>query len=212
MRIFAILPFLVFISSAIVGASSGASDNSLKKLMDGNDRYIKAKSQSIGNLKEKRQSLVSSQTPFAVIVGCSDSRVPPEIIFDQNLGDLFVVRVAGNVAGPLELDTIEYAAYELKCPLIMVLGHQDCGIVKAVIDGNATDLELEAIAPYIQQAVDESANLPGDRLKNAVEKNVILNMQRLQDNAVLQKLIQKNQLKIVGGYYELGSGKVDWIQ
>ena len=207
MRIFAILPFLIFISSIL----AGVSDNSLKKLKDGNDRYTKAKSQSINKLKEKRQSLVSSQTPFAVVVGCSDSRVPPEIIFDQSLGDLFVVRVAGNVAGPLELDTIEYAAYELKCPLIMVLGHQDCGIVKAVLDGNAADLELEAIAPYIQQAVDESADLPGDRMRNAVMMNIKFNMQRLAENAVLKKLIQKNQLKIVGGYYELGSGKVDWI-
>jgi len=212
MRIFAILPFLIFISSFFAGASAGTSDSSLKKLIDGNDRYIKNKSQSIDNLQKKRTSLLGTQTPFAVVVGCSDSRVPPEIIFDQSLGDLFVVRVAGNVAGPLELDTIEYAAYELKCPLIMVLGHQDCGIVQAVIAGNATDLELEAIAPYIQQAVDESAGLPGDRLRNAVMTNIELNMQRLADNAVLKKLIQKNQLKIVGGYYQLDSGKVDWIQ
>ena len=241
MRIFALLPFLIFSGLSLKflksesppnplmkviakGKSeiaqsgefqpksiSGLSDASLKKLMDGNDRYVKNKSQSINNLQVKRTSLLGTQTPFAVVIGCSDSRVPPEIVFDQSLGDLFVVRVAGNVAGPLELDTIEYAAYELKCPLILVLGHQDCGIVKAVIDGKATDLELEAIAPYIQQSVDESRSLPGDRMRNAIQTNVKLNIQRLTDNAVLQKLIQNNQLKIVGGYYELDSGKVDWF-
>ena len=137
--------------------------------------------------------------------------MPPEIIFDQSLGDIFVVRVAGNVAGPIEMDSIEYAADKLQAPLLMVLGHQGCGAVKAVLQGKAAENELGAIAPLVQQAVDKTKKLPGDPLTNAIKENVRINIQRLQKNPVLKSLIQKKNLKIVGGYYQLESGAVEII-
>jgi carbonic anhydrase len=201
------VPFLVLFSLS----AASAPDASLKKLVEGNNRYVNSKSQSIDNLKKKRSTLLSSQSPFATIIGCSDSRVPPEIIFDQSLGDLFVVRVAGNVAGPLELDSIEYAADQLACPLVLVLGHQGCGAVKAVLEGGVSSIDLENVIPFIQQAVDQSRNLPGDPLTNAIMTNIKLNKQLLENNPVLKKLVKNNKLKIFGGYYDLQSGKVTII-
>lgn len=182
---------------------------SLKKLMDGNNRYVNNEARLSNDLEDRRSQLLSSQSPFAIIIGCSDSRVPPEIIFDQSLGDLFVVRVAGNVAGPVEMDSIEFAADKLFCPLIFVLGHQGCGAVKAVLEGKSADDDLQNIAPLIQQAVDQSKNLPGDPLKNAILTNIKLNMTRLGKNTVLKSLVDKKKLMIVGGYYELQSGRVE---
>jgi len=184
-----------------------SSDSSLQKLMEGNLRYVSDTPQNTEPLDERRRELASGQNPFAIIIGCSDSRVPPEIIFDQSLGDLFVVRVAGNVAGPIEMDSIEYSADKLRTPLIFVLGHQGCGAVKAVLQGTA-NADLENIAPLIQEAVDAAKNLPGDPFMNAVKANVRLNKKRLEENPILQALIKQKKLKIVGGYYELESGQV----
>jgi carbonic anhydrase len=183
----------------------------IKMLMEGNERYVNNKPQVSNQLEKKRKGLLSSQAPFAIIIGCSDSRVPPEIIFDQSLGDIFVVRIAGNVVGPLEMDSIEFAADKLFCPLIFVLGHQGCGAVNAVLAGKAVDDDLQHIAPLIQKAVDASKNLPGDRLKNAIVANVQLNMSRLEKNTVLKSLIDKKKLKVIGGYYDLQSGKVEQL-
>jgi carbonic anhydrase len=188
------------------------SDASLQKLMEGNQRYVNDEPRNLGELEEKRKELLSSQAPFAIVIGCSDSRVPPEIIFDQSLGDIFVVRVAGNVTGSIEMDSIEFSADQLHTPLIVVLGHQGCGAVKAVLEGKAAENELENIAPLIQQAVDQTKKLPGDPLTNAIKENIKINRKRLEANPVLRSLIKREQLKIIGGYYELESGIVEIIQ
>ena len=196
---------------AACGKSKSGPSPELKQLMAGNERYVSAQNGNEKDLAQKRSATVTGQSPIAVIVGCSDSRVPPEIIFDQTLGDIFVVRVAGNVLGPLEMDSVEYAATQLKCPLILILGHQSCAAVNAVLQGKAAENDLENIVPYVQQAVDQAKNVPGDALKNAICANVKLGMQRLEENKLLKPLIKEGKLTIAGGYYALDTGKVEII-
>ncbi|MGE5195836.1 MAG: carbonic anhydrase, partial [Anaerolineae bacterium] len=129
-------------------------DTSLKTLIEGNERYVNDTPLCEDQFKQKRETMISKQRPLAAIVGCSDSRVPPEIVFDQSLGDLFVVRVAGNVVGPIEMDSIEFSADKLHTPLIVVLGHEGCAAVKAVLEGKIVEEEIVHIAPFIQPAVD----------------------------------------------------------
>lgn len=179
-----------------------------QKLMQGNQRYVDGKSIHPGQTVERREKLVGKQEPFAVIIGCSDSRVPPEIIFDQGIGDLFVVRVAGNVVGPIELDSIEYAAEILYSPFILVLGHQNCGAVRAVLSGEGYSEDIENISPFIEKAVKKAKSLPGDRLTNTIKANVQLMVDYLGSTPILKKLVKDGKLKIMGGYYELEEGKV----
>jgi len=203
--------FLIFIFASF-SLFAITPDEALKKLMEGNQRYLSDNAINIGQLQEKRKESLLSQEPFATIVGCSDSRVPPEIIFDQNLGDIFVVRVAGNIVGPIEMDSVEYSVGVVHSPLILVLGHQNCGAVQAVVEGKGTSEDIAHIVPFIQKAVDQSKNLPGDRLANAIKTNVKITVQNLKKNSILAPFIKKNKLKIVGGYYELGSGKVELLK
>ncbi|HUD00945.1 MAG TPA: carbonic anhydrase, partial [Rhabdochlamydiaceae bacterium] len=131
------LLFLALIQMSVYGLTP---DKALETLMDGNQRFSQDKSLHSDRNSERRQELVSKQTPYAIILGCSDSRVAPEIVFDQGIGDLFIVRVAGNVVGPLELDSIEYSALYLHSSLVMVLGHESCGAIKAVLAGTTKDI------------------------------------------------------------------------
>jgi carbonic anhydrase len=183
-------------------------DQAVHNLMAGNKRYVQGQPIHPDETEKQRTATLNSQEPFAIIVGCSDSRVPPEIIFDQGLGDIFVVRVAGNVVGPVERDSIEFAADQLKVPLIMVLGHQKCGAVNAVVSGKIDKNEMEAIAPFIQPAVEKAKTLPGDLLTNSIMENVKLVVADLKANPILSQLIQSQHLNIIGGYYQLDNGEV----
>lgn len=176
--------------------------------MTGNKRYAQGRSIHPDETEQRREKTFVKQEPFAVIIGCSDSRVPPEIIFDQGLGDIFVVRVAGNVAGPLEQDSIEFAATQLKIPLIMVLGHQKCGAITAVMNGLAAENDIENIAPFIEPAIAKARTLPGDFLTNCIVENVKLVVAHLKNNPLLDHLIQSQHLQIIGSYYELEHGTV----
>ncbi len=182
-------------------------ESSLERLIEGNQRYVSGAISNKGSLKTKRDQLLSSQSPFAIILGCSDSRVPPEIVFDQSLGDIFVVRIAGNVVGLAEMDSILYAAEELHSSLIFVLGHEGCGAVKAFLD-NSEDPDLADISSQLKAAVKQSKRVPGDLWMNAVKANVRLSVEKLKKQPVLQKLIKAKRLEIRGGYYELESGQV----
>jgi carbonic anhydrase len=175
---------------------------SLQKLIDGNERYINDKPLYANHSSDRRAALTSKQKPFATILGCSDSRVSPEIVFDQGLGDLFVVRVAGNVVGPIELDSIDYSAKYLGSSLIVVLGHESCGAVSAVRDGKTADIQdlAELIYPSIQDA---------SSLENAIKDNVRAVVNDLKKSRLLQSLIQKKQVNCVGAYYHLATGKVE---
>jgi carbonic anhydrase len=177
--------------------------------MEGNARFVADRSTHPNRAVERRQETAGLQEPFAIILGCADSRVSPEIIFDQGIGDLFVVRVAGNVMGPITLDSIEYSALYLHSTLVMVLGHENCGAVTAVLQGNTK--EIESIANLIQPAVDASKRKPGDHLENAVKDNARNVVRDLSNTSVLSKLISEKKLMIVGGYYNFHSGEVELL-
>lgn len=189
-----------------VEAPERDSGASLQQLLDGNKRYA---NNELKDFQMKRDELVSGQAPLAVVVGCSDSRVPLEIVFDQSLGDIFVVRVAGNVIGPVELESIQYGVEQLGCPLVFILGHQGCGAVQAVLDGKTSG--IANIRSLMQKAVDQSKSLPGDPLENAIVSNVKFNMTKLKKNSLFKSFIENKKINIYGGYYELKSGSIKLI-
>lgn len=184
-------------------------EKALQNLMEGNQRFSKDQSLHLDRTSERRQELLSKQTPFAVIVGCSDSRVAPEIIFDQGIGDLFIVRVAGNVVGPLEQDSIDYSVIYLKSSIIMVLGHENCAI-DAVIGGNTKD--IEAVAQLIQPAVDATKMQKDNRLQNTIKTNAKMMADQLRNNPVLSDFIAKKKLSVVAAYYNFHTGKVELLE
>ncbi len=182
----------------------------LQRLMDGNQRYVNDALQHPNRTSERREALASKQAPFAVIVGCSDSRVSPEILFDQGLGDLFVVRVAGNVIGSIELDSIDYAALVLKSSVILVLGHESCGAVEAVLQGNTAG--MESIARLIYPAIEaEKKEKTHNLLDSCVKKNAQNMKEYLMKTSILKKLVAEGKLEIRAAYYDLQTGKVELL-
>lgn len=187
----------------------------LARLTAGNQRYVTQLSISPNQTIERREQVSGGQTPFAVILGCSDSRVPPEIVFDQGIGDLFVVRVAGNIFdNSVGLGSIEYAVEHFHCPLLLVLGHEKCGAVQATIDtlGHPEPLPgkigniVEAIKPAVEQAQGET----GELLDNAVRANIRRVVSQLQGaDPFLTELQAAGKLKITGARYALTSGAVE---
>ncbi|MGH7889696.1 MAG: carbonic anhydrase, partial [Thermodesulfobacteriota bacterium] len=185
-------------------------DQALQILVEGNKRFATDKSLHPDRTSERRQETAANQEPFAVILGCSDSRVAPEIIFDQGIGDLFIVRVAGNVVGPLELDSIEYSALYLHSSLALVLGHENCGAVKAVLQGNTKD--IEAVADLLQPAAIATEKQKGDRLENTIKMNVEMVSAQLKKSPVLSRLIAQKKFSVVGGYYNFHTGQVEILR
>lgn len=183
----------------------------LKKLMDGNDRYVHAlRHPNRGALR--RAQVAQGQHPIAIVLGCSDSRVPPEILFDQGLGDLFIVRVAGNIADPVVLGSIEYAAEHLGVPLLMVLGHERCGAVAASVQGGEAPGHIGSLVEAIMPAVLATRDMPGDHVDNAVVMNVRNVVGELgRSRPILAHLVETQQLKVVGGYYDLDTGAVELV-
>jgi carbonic anhydrase len=195
-------------------------DAALRMLIEGNKRFVEGRLLHPRRTPKDFMAVAEGQKPFAVIVGCADSRVPPEVLFDQGIGDLFVVRVAGNIvdgAGPTVKGSIEYAVGELGARLIMVLGHSQCGAVKAAI----THLEAEDQLPGtigqlikpIRAAVVAAKRRPGDKLDNVIKENVLVGVRRLETlEPILSKLARTEELKVVGGVYELSTGKVEVLK
>lgn len=188
----------------------------LGKLLKGNRRFVDASMLHPDQDRKARQRLSQGQNPFAVVLSCSDSRLPPEVIFDQGLGDLFVVRVAGNVVDRDGLGSIEYAVGHLETPLVIVLGHQNCGAVSATLEvlrppytppHGAMNSLVEAITP----AVGIAGNRPGDLLDNTIRANAELARDQIKESAELEGLIASGALQVVAGYYSLDSGTVTVI-
>jgi carbonic anhydrase len=195
-------------------AAPGA-DEVLARLVEGNQRFTKGELQHPRRRPEDFRPLAEGQSPVAV-VGCADSRVSPELVFDQGVGDLFVVRVAGNVVsggGALVKGSVEYAVAELGVPLVLVLGHSQCGAVKAAIkhlDANdALPGSIGDLVAAIKPAVAEAKGRAGDLLDNAIKANVERGVQRLKGlEPILAERVQKGKVKVVGAVYDLASGKV----
>lgn len=187
-------------------------DAALKKLMSGNQRYIDQKRTFPDQSRSRIVEVAQGQHPFAIVLACSDSRVAPEIIFDRGLGDLFDIRVAGNILDDAVLGSMEYAAAELGVPLLVVLGHERCGAVKAALEGKPVPGHIGTLVEAIKPALDSTKGQKGDPLDNAVRANVIMNVKKLQSSSpILAEAVKAGKLKVVGARYDLDSGKVDII-
>ena len=187
-------------------------DAALAELRAGNDRHAQHKYQHPHETLARQMELVKSQSPEAEILSCSDSRVPPEIVFDQGLGDLFVVRVAGNVASDSEIASLEYGAEHLHVPLLVVLGHESCGAVTAAVQAGEPEGHIGALVDLIKPAVEKSRGMPGDQISNTVRTNVQMIVQNLRKSTpILSQLVAEGKLKIVGAVYSLETGKVTWL-
>lgn len=207
-----ILNFCLFFMAQYGAFAATAPEDALEKLIAGNKRFSEGKSTHKKWEEEARQNKSVSQAPFAIILGCSDSRTPPEILFDQGLGDLFVVRVAGNVVGDIELASIEYGVAHLHSTLIVVLGHQGCGAVTAALQGPSAQSDLHEIYPLIESAITECKQAGTEELVDVIKCNVRHSMQTLKSASALVPFLDKKKLKIVGGYYDFQTGKVTLVR
>ena len=190
-----------------------APAEAISKLKEGNGRYTSGKLEHPGQTTERRTELAKTQHPFAAIVSCSDSRVPPEIVFDQGLGDLFIVRVAGNVINDEGLGSIEYTVDHLGTRLILVLGHQSCGAVKAARETIAAKGKapghIESLVTAIKPAVEATAK---DDLDTTVKANVKNVVQALRSSTpILKAKVDSGEIKVIGGYYSLDTGAVTFL-
>lgn len=186
-----------------------SSEAARQKLADGNKRYAEARLSHPNQTPERRAEIAKAQHPFAAILSCSDSRVPPEVLFDQGLGDLFVVRLAGNILDDAALGSLEYCVDHLGVTHIVVLGHERCGAVEATVKGGATPGRIGRLVKAIQPAVDKVRNQPGDPIENAVRANVAMVVRQLKSSGpIVAELVRKGALTIDGALYDLDDGTV----
>jgi len=194
------------------------AEQALTRLKQGNERFLAGKARFPTVQKEVLADLATGQTPYATILGCSDSRVPPELVFDAGFGELFIIRVAGNVLGPTIAGTLQYAGAHLHTPLFVVMGHEGCGAVKAALaskflgveHGSRIEILLENIVPALDHL---DPNLPPEHLlRAAVEANVRWTLHQLRDSPEGRVALTRNDIRLVGAIYELGSGRVQFLE
>jgi carbonic anhydrase len=197
--------------------NSYTADEALARLIAGNERFVRGEARFPTVQKEVLAELAKGQRPYATIVGCSDSRVPPELIFDAGFGELFIVRVAGNVISPEVMGTIQYAAVHLRTPLFVVLGHEGCGAVGAALavrDGahepSRIALLLENILPGLSAL--PSGLAPDTEMRAAVEANVRWSMHQLLETPEGKARAAEGDMKLVGAVYQLESGAVRFLE
>lgn len=210
-------------ASVIFPKTADTPETSLDRLVNGNERFVIGSAKGEHRDENRRKELVGDQKPFAVVLSCSDSRVPPELIFDQGLGDLFTIRVAGNVLGSAQVASIEYAVAHLGAKLIVVMGHESCGAVKAAIDagdskkkiGESASPDMDWLVTSIRPALKSRglASLSPEDPK--LRKPVMANIDAVTDNLVVRskvigEAIAKGNLKVVRGIYSLESGRVEF--
>jgi len=194
---------------------AGYGEDSLTKLLDGNKRFVSGEFAKKDLGDSRRQELTRGQHPFATVLSCSDSRVAPELIFDQGLGDIFIVRVAGNVAEPATLGSIEYGAEHLKTPLLVILGHESCGAVSATLEtkgrpeGNIGSI-LRKIIPAVKTAKKLKKD-PQETLNLAIQENVRNTYKDVMKSKIVRELVHEGKLKVVAAEYYVSTGKVEMI-
>jgi len=185
-------------------------ENVVQRLKEGNARFVK--DHLDGNLQDssRRESLTSGQDPYAIILSCADSRVVPELAFDTGLGELFVVRVAGNVANSSSIASIEYAVAHIGSKVIVVLGHESCGAVTAAVSGGDNGYNLNHLLSHITPAL--AASEEGASVNDIVKKNAALNARDLVGrSSIISNAVEAGNLKILPAYYNLATGKVDFL-
>ena len=184
-----------------------------QRLLDGNARFVSGQLQHPHQDGPRRTEVAAGQKPFAVVIGCADSRTSPEILFDQGLGDLFVIRLAGNIVDDAALGSIEFAVAQLGARLIVVLGHEKCGAVKAtvgVVNGDPVPAgHIGSIVEAIRPAAQAAKGRDGDPVENAVRENVHEIVARLKvSTPILAPLVKAGELQVVGARYDLDDGKI----
>lgn len=192
------------------------AEDALQRLREGNARFVSGDIEpGSQHYLVRREQLAAGQEPFAIVVGCSDSRVPVEIVFDQGLGDLFVIRVAGNIVAPSQIGSVEFAATNLGTRLVVVLGHSKCGAVDAALRALASASEVaspnlrsivDSIRPALEPLIAEKGEVD---IAEAVAANVRQSVARLRaGSSILQDLANSGEIKIVGAEYSIETGKV----
>ena len=199
------------------------AQEALTRLQEGNKRFVEGKSTYNTNDTRRRNELVDGQTPFAIILGCSDSRVPAEIVFDQGLGDLFVIRIAGKIVAPSQIGSIEFAVETFQTPLVVVLGHTRCGAVAATLNQirqpqASRSQHLRSIVERIRPAVEPLSEIrtdltPEQLLERAIRSNIRMSVNQLRHgSSFLEEIHDSGSLWIVGAEYSLESGEVDFFE
>ena len=215
MTIVVLLSALVVSATASEEESSVSGEQALQKLIEGNARFASGNLTHPDQSADRLSELVSGQHPFAIVVGCSDSRVAPEVVFDQGLGDIFVIRTAGEVMDNVTLASIEYAVEHLSVPLVVVLGHDSCGAVTAVLSGGEVPGHLGSLVDYILPAVDEAkaAGSEEQLLNNSIDNNVKNIVEELSTSEPIQsEAVEEGKLTVVGARYHLDSGIVEILE
>lgn len=203
--------FFVMMQS-VCFAENLSAKSAIEKLEQGNKRFVKSQLKHPDQSFKNRIEGLKGQHPFAVILTCSDSRVSPEIIFDQGLGDLFEVRNAGNVIDDHVIGSIEYAVAHLHSPVVIVLGHQDCGAVKAAIEHDEETPHIKSLVDAIAPAVKRAEKLKGDLYDNAIRENIKLSVSELKKSKpILNNAFKQGKVEIIGAYYHIDSGEVEFL-
>jgi carbonic anhydrase len=195
-----------------------SADEALQRLTEGNNRFLEGSARFPTVCKETLADLARGQQPYATILGCSDSRVPPELIFDADFGELFIIRVAGNVISPEVMGSMQYAGAHLHTPLFVVLGHEGCGAVKAAVESKLNAVEHQSriqilvnnILPGLPEFDPQAA--AQERLAQAVEANVRWSMHQLLETPEGKRAVQEERAKLAGAVYEIASGRVRFLE
>jgi len=193
------------------------ADEALARLIAGNDRFVKGEARFPTVQKDVLAALAKEQHPYATILGCSDSRVPPELIFDAGFGELFVIRVAGNVVSPEIMGTLQYAGVHLRTPLFVVLGHEGCGAVTAALAAKTLSSEPEHISRLLDDILPglrdlPHASTPQQEMRLAVEANTRWSMRQILETPEAKARKLEGKMKLVGGIYELETGRVRFLE
>ena len=199
-------------AEVMVKTQTITSGEALEKLLDGNNRFVGSKSIHPDQAMKRVIEISKAQHPFAVVIACSDSRVSPEVIFDQGLGDIFVIRDAGNVLDDEMIGSVEYALEHLKVPLVLVLGHEKCGAFVAALSGHKPEGHIASLVRRLLPAIKIARTQKGDLLDNAIRANVKLEVESLKKSKpIIYKLVNMGKVKIIGGYYNIDDGTVKII-
>lgn len=213
-KIILVLALMIFTLSAQASEFKNLSaKEAMAKLKQGNERFVKHKMKHPHETQSRMLELTNGQHPFVATLSCSDSRVPIEILFDEGLGDIFVIRNAGNVLDEHVIGTIEYAIYHLNINLIVVLGHENCGAVGAAMSEGKEPKEIESIKKAIKPAVEECKKCKNYTYENVIKQNAKMVAQNIKNDKTVKKYLKDHpEVEIVPAYYHLDSGKVEFLQ
>ncbi len=189
------------------------ADEALQTLLEGNKRFVTGNLEHPNHCEESRQSVADGQEPFVTVLTCADSRVPPVDIFDQGIGDIFVIRVAGNIIGDHSLGSIEYAVQHLHTPLVMVMGHSCCGAVGAVASEAKLDGHMSSFTAPIQTAIKNVKDQDGDLVNNAAKELAVMVASQIEKSEpIINEIAAAGKVKVVPAYYDLKTGEVSILQ